>query len=556
MAAIRDATGAEPSFRKIGASSCLSRELLAEIIERIPLPVAVDFCGDRVFLNAKARSLWLATDVDSSTLLVMVDGKVQPLLALHPVSASDKGPTVVPHVRVPGGGQYQAVMFDWKRPPDALAWRVAILRPIERGSAEGGFLTDKVNRLKAIVHEFRNTLTAAREALAFMHEGAVGELNAEQRRFLSSAMEDLEGLGRAMVDLTSLWVTQAGVLRMMPCPVDIRHIVEQTTLGAQPVAEKQGISLRIEIGDPPPILTGDQKLLVQALRNVLTNAMRHTSAGGEIRVRAFVVDGAKDSAMNSGRASDAEPWRSFGAEESVVIEVHDSGIGIGPADQERVFEAFERGNSDGSPAGSPHGGGMGLGLAIARDIASRHGGTLHVRSARGEGSCFVFRFPKSETCARSWMVRATQRAIDDVHPLRTPLAGVLLRFDTADGHPEERVHPDLLFALQQVAIENLRPTDTVLAIEGQLLLLIRGSTRAAARAMIGRVVQSLGKMFRTGGATLGECRMVLGVAAYPEDGDSPEAILARAETEATVFPIGASCGTEESHEREADNPAG
>jgi hypothetical protein len=228
--------------------------------------------------------------------------------------------------------------------------------------------------------------------------------------------------------------------------------------------------------------------------------------------------------------------------------------GIEPEDQERIFRAFERGTSDGTVTGSMGSGGMGLGLTIARDVASRHGGTLHLQSAPGRGSCFVFRFPKSETCARSWMVRTTQQAIEDVRPLGAPLAGILLRFEPNNGDPEERVHPDLLSALQQVAIQNLRPTDTVLAIEGQLLLLIPGSTRSAAHSMIERILRSLVEMFRAGRATFGEYRMVVGVAAYPEDGSDPDAILSRAEAELSAFPIGAGPGLEESHEREADHP--
>ncbi|MFQ5806418.1 MAG: ATP-binding protein [Phycisphaerae bacterium] len=559
MSVIPDAASTDLVFCQIGASSCLPGELLAEILERIPLPIVVDRPTDGVFLNTTARSLWLTTGDDSADLPVMVDAKVHSLLTLPSVAANGAGPTVTPHVRVPGGEQYEANMFRWKRAADSPAWRVVILRPPGDGPAEGGLLADKVNRLKAIVHEFRNTLTAAREALALMHEGAVGELNAGQRRLLDSAREDLEGLGRAMVDLTALWVTQAGVLRMMPRPVDIRRVVEQTTLCAQPVAEKQGISLHVEIGDPSPILTGDHELLVQALRNVVTNALRHTSTGGEIRIRAFVMDAARRGAPDTGYIPETEhsdPSTAEGADESVIIEVYDSGTGIGAADQERVFQAFERGSAEELSLGPPGSGGMGLGLTIARDIAWRHGGTLQVRSAPGNGSCFVFRFPKSETCAQSWMVRVTQQAIEDVRPLGAPLASVLLRFETDSGNPGEGVHPDLLSALQQVAIQNLRPTDTVLAIEGQLLLLIRGSTRPAAYAMIDRVLHSLAEMFRTGRATFGAYHMVFGVAAYPEDGSSPEAILARAAAELSAFSIGAGPGTEERHEQEADDPAG
>jgi len=510
--------------------------------------------ADQLFLNAQARSLWRATDAESSNLPIIVDGEVQSVLTLPLAFADGAGSTVLRRVRGPDGQQYEACVLRSTHAADLSVWGVVVLRPLEQGPSGGELLTDKVTRLKAIVHEFRNTLTAAREALAFVHEGAVGELNAEQRRFLGSAMDDMEGLSRAVVDLTSLWVTPAGILRMMPRPVDIRRVVEQTTVGVQPVAEKYGVSLRVEVGNPPPVLTGDHELLVQALRNVLTNALRHTSARGEIWVRAFAVDAPQKGAPKTERDSSAAQSSDSAAEGAVIIEVHDSGRGIEPGDQERIFRAFERGKPDESVKGSAGSGGMGLGLAIARDIASRHGGTLHLHSTPGKGSCFVFRFPKSETCARSWMVRATRQAIEDVRPRGAPLASILLRFEPGNGGSEERVHPDLLSALQQVAIRNLRPTDTVLAIEGQLLLLIRGSTRSAAYTMIERVLHSLAEMFRVGRAAFDEYRMVVGVAAYPEDGSGPDAILSRAEADLSAFPIGTGRCTEEHHEREADRP--
>ncbi len=86
-------------------------------------------------------------------------------------------------------------------------------------------------------------------------------------------------------------------------------------------------------------------------------------------------------------------------------------------------------------------------------------------------------------------------------------------------------------AIQLVATQNLRPTDTVLAIEGQLLLLIPGSTRAAAHAMIGRILVYTRESARAFRGAFGEEGIAYGVSAYPEDGETGEAILGRAEAE-------------------------
>jgi hypothetical protein len=219
-----------------------------------------------------------------------------------------------------------------------------------------------------------------------------------------------------------------------------------------------------------------------------------------------------------------------GDKEAIVIEIADTGPGVSPIDEDRIFQPFERGTTDEPDSTCAHSG-MGLGLSIARDIATRHGGTLEVLRTEGEGSCFRFRFPKTETQAQSWMIRATQQAIKDVRPLTLPLGCVLLQLRAAQHGQDDRVYPDPLSAIQLVATQNLRPTDTVLAIEGKLLLLVPACTRAAAHAMIDRVLGYTRETARTFRGPFGEEGVAYGVSAYPEDGETAEAILGRAEAE-------------------------
>ena len=173
---------------------------------------------------------------------------------------------------------------------------------------------------------------------------------------------------------------------------------------------------------------------------------------------------------------------------------------------------------------------MGLGLSIAREIASGHGGTLRLHTASGMGSCFVFEFPESGSCSRAWMLRAVRQAMEEVRPLRGRVACVLLRFERDPSEPQDAIHADTLSIVQQAAIKHLRPSDTVLTIDEQLLVLLKGGTTAAASAMINRVLHLLvAEKLRADRPMFQGYRLSYGLATYPEDGESAEAILGCAE---------------------------
>src|SRR5690606_17691056 len=114
-----------------------------------------------------------------------------------------------------------------------------------------------------------------------------------------------------------------------------------------------------------PAVTGDADRLAQVLRNLLSNALRHTPAGGQVTVRVA-------------RAGQA-----------VRIQVADTGSGISADDLPHVFDRFYRGDR----SRSRQGGGAGLGLAIARQLVTAHGGTLTVESAAEVGTTFTMRLP-------------------------------------------------------------------------------------------------------------------------------------------------------------------
>jgi|GEM_PF-3013523 len=516
-------------------STGLPNGLLGEFFERAPVPVIVACSTDgRRYLNAEARLLWPTAGGDPLTPEPPRDGRPTALDFPLVISGHGAAGPSTPPVRLADGEEYGLDTFTWKSPSNSTLWHVTILRRSSSETVHGDFFLRKIGRLKTIVHELRNTLTAAKEALAFLQEGVVGELNAGQSRFVRSAEEDLEQLVRATSDLTTLWATSGSLSRIKSGPIDIARVVEQSTLHARPMVEGAGISLHIECGNSIPVLMGDHELLVQAVRNVLTNALQHTPRGGAIWIRTFVSDSEDSTAViQKGRRNDGK-GNPADSRKSLIIEVQDSGEGIRPDDRERIFQPFERGRPRDAQEGVLGGGGMGLGLTIACDIAWAHGGTLQVRDESQQGSCFVFRFPLSEGHARRWMLRMTERAINDIHSLRVPLATVLLELESKGDHSSEH----LLSNVQELAVQNLRPSDSVLAIDSQILLLMRGGTRGAGYAVVDRIMGSLIQMSRAQGSFADDCSLRFGVAAYPQDGDSADAVLKRAEGELQSFPRG------------------
>jgi signal transduction histidine kinase len=146
---------------------------------------------------------------------------------------------------------------------------------------------------------------------------------------------------------------------------DLREVAAQGVHSVEPMADAKGLSVRLAPGGPVPT-RGDSARLQQVVWNLLTNAVKFTSAGGHVDV---VVEG------RNGRA---------------VLVVSDTGPGISPEVLPSIFDPFRQGDAQSST-------GLGLGLAIVRQIVDAHGGTIEVGSAPGRsGTVFTVSLPLAE----------------------------------------------------------------------------------------------------------------------------------------------------------------
>jgi signal transduction histidine kinase/DNA-binding response OmpR family regulator/CHASE3 domain sensor protein len=215
-------------------------------------------------------------------------------------------------------------------------------------------------------HELRTPLNSSLILAKLLADNKDGNLSPEQVRFaqtISSAGNDLLALINDILDLSKI---EAGKVELQLEDLPVKTAVDGLMRTLRPVAEQKGLSFvsRIDEQVPARIRTDPQRL-AQILKNLLSNALKFTEKGAVTMTVTPAPDG------------------------KVHFEVTDTGIGIGPAQHEAIFEAFRQAD------GSTHRkyGGTGLGLSIARDLARRMGGDIHLRSAPGEGSTFVLVIP-------------------------------------------------------------------------------------------------------------------------------------------------------------------
>ncbi|HZP37882.1 MAG TPA: heavy metal sensor histidine kinase [Methylomirabilota bacterium] len=210
-------------------------------------------------------------------------------------------------------------------------------------------------------HELRTPLTALRGGIEVALR--MERTPEEYRRVLASSLEEVQRLIRLAEDLLLLSRSLAGPDGARG-PVDLEPLVlEVFELGAR-VGQAAGVAVRVD-ATAPLTARGDGGALRRALLNLVENAVKYTPRGGKVEIAL------------AGAAGVAE------------ITVADTGIGIEPAEIERIFEPFHR-----LEAARAHDtGGAGLGLAIARSIVIAHGGTITVESTPGAGSRFTVRLP-------------------------------------------------------------------------------------------------------------------------------------------------------------------
>jgi signal transduction histidine kinase/CheY-like chemotaxis protein len=234
----------------------------------------------------------------------------------------------------------------------------------------------RANNLKSeflanMSHELRTPLNAVIGFSELLLDPGYGDLNQDQREYVADILSSGRHLLELINDILDLSKIEAGKMRLALDEFDLSLAAEEALMTLRVEADRKEIALEARLDPAVPSVRADRGKFKQILTNLLSNAVKFTPAGGRV-------------CLSTAREGSA-----------LRVSVEDSGIGIRPEDQARIFAAFIQ--VDGSYARKYQG--TGLGLTLVKRFVEMHGGEIFVTSEVGKGSTFTFRLPFSPRAA-------------------------------------------------------------------------------------------------------------------------------------------------------------
>ncbi|WP_332812074.1 sensor histidine kinase [Sphingomonas sp.] len=249
-------------------------------------------------------------------------------------------------------------------------------RVIETALRERNEALEEADRLKTafvsnMSYELRTPLTSISGFAEMLAGGYAGELPAQAADYVSAILDSVARLGALIDDVLDLTQSDSGSLLLAEDRVDLAALCREAAAAFQETALRKEIEFVVDVKRSIGEITGDRRRLRQSLDNLLRNAFAHTGEGGRIALRGG------------------------GNHKHVEISVSDTGAGIAPADQARVFDRFSR-SADGVAVEEAA---LGLGLPLAKQFVEAHGGSIELQSKVGEGTTVTVRLPRTTAAA-------------------------------------------------------------------------------------------------------------------------------------------------------------
>ncbi len=223
----------------------------------------------------------------------------------------------------------------------------------------------KTNLISTVSHELKTPITSLRTALLLLLEQRIGSLNSSQLEMMMIARDETERLLRTLNTLLDLTRFENDAVGIAPEITPVEQLVHAALAEVQAQAEVAGVKIHTDMQSELPPLKVDRERMIHVLTNLLTNAIKYSPPGAEVKVRTGLED-----------------------EHNIRISVVDQGPGVPQEYHSRIFDKFFR------VPDSPQRG-AGLGLSIAREFVRAHRGVMNLKSDPGKGSEFYFVLPFS-----------------------------------------------------------------------------------------------------------------------------------------------------------------
>jgi len=232
----------------------------------------------------------------------------------------------------------------------------------------------KTDFISFVSHELKQPMTSIKGYADLLVKGAAGELNDAQRGFLETVRSNTDRMNKLVSDLLDISRIESGRIRLEFRRLPVDQVIEDALRTIRRQIEGKQQTLGVNVSPDLPLVWGDRDRVVQILTNLVTNAHKYTPEGGGIAICA--------KKWSDGRNGVAQG-------EFIMCSVSDTGIGISPEDQERMFTKYFRADDPAVMSVA----GTGLGLVITKSLVELHGGEIWVESELGKGSTFAFTIP-------------------------------------------------------------------------------------------------------------------------------------------------------------------
>ncbi|HLF29116.1 MAG TPA: GAF domain-containing protein [Anaerolineae bacterium] len=229
--------------------------------------------------------------------------------------------------------------------------------------------------VSVVSHELKTPMTSIKGYTDLVIKGAAGPLTELQQQFLNTVRTNVERMSTLVGDLLEISRIETGRLKLDIKPVSMGEVIEETLRTTQRQIEEKQQALDVTVPKDLPQVLGDRARLIQVMTNLISNAYKYTPTGGQIFIS-------------------AQPQLN-GSPPFVMCAIKDTGVGISPEDQAKLFTKFFR-SGDPAVREVP---GTGLGLSITKSLIELHGGQIWVESQLGKGTTFAFTVPVARQVA-------------------------------------------------------------------------------------------------------------------------------------------------------------